>query len=300
MPAKSEFDRLVKELRPTIAPRFTSKRKRDCTAEQWAAKLNYLRERRRQDRVREWAKAYNRLYRERNAKRLLDAQRERRRLDADRLREWHKAYSQRRRDARRAYEQEVLRHRTEHVLAGRLRSRLWAALRAAGAGKEVSAVSDSGMTAKQLRAHIEAQFDAGMTWENWGTAEGCWHVDHWFPLAAANLEDAVEQRAVCHFTNIRPMWGSENLTKNDSVDPKARKNFERVVAAIRQQHSPNAAGGVLRQVAALALSAVARVWQVLGGGEPASQPRPSLDALVGLQRGAGLRGHSGGSGERRP
>jgi hypothetical protein len=297
MPAKTEFDRLVKELRPTTAPRFTSKRKRDCTAEQWAAKLNYLRERRRQDRVREWAKAYNRLYRERNAERLLNAQRERRRLDADRLREWHKSYSQRRRDARRAYERETLRNRKEHVLARRLRTRLWAALKAAGVGKHVSAVNDSGMSAHELRAHIEAQFAPSMSWENWGSG---WHVDHWFPLAAADLGDPVQQRAVCHWTNLRPMWGTENLRKNDSVDPEARKNFERVVAALRQQHAPTARGGVLRQVAALALRAVARGWRGLGGGEPASPRRPSLDALVGLQGAAGPCGHSGGSGERRP
>ena len=265
MAVKTEFDRLVEELRPITAPRLTTKRKADCSAEEWAAALNYRRDYKRRPRCREYIKTYNKGYREENAARLLDAQRERRRRDSDRLREWHKAYSQRRAEARRAYEREVLRHRVTHVLASRLRTRLYAAIKAAGAGKEISAVNDSGLTPEQLRNWIESQFQPGMTWSNWGTGKGCWHMDHHFPLAAANLEDPIEQRAVCHFSNLRPMWGAENLSKNDTVDAEARANFERVVAMLRaQQPAPAARGGVLRQVAAAALGVMGRIRVVLG------------------------------------
>jgi hypothetical protein len=271
MAAKTEFDRLVEELRPATAPRLTNKRKADCSAEEWAAALNYRRDYKRQPRCRESMKTYNKDYRQKHAARLLDAQRERRRRDSERLRAWHKAYSQRRAEARRAYEREVLRHRVAHLLASRLRTRLYAALKAAGAGKEISAVKDSGMSAHELRAHIEGQFEPGMTWENWGTGDGCWHVDHHFPLSAANLEDPIEQQAVCHYSNLRPAWATENLSKNDSVDPEARANFDRVVATLRGSQQPAAAarGGVLQQVAALALRSVARIWRVLGGRKSA-------------------------------
>lgn len=269
MATKTEFDRLVAALRPTTAPRLTTKSKGDCTPEEWAATLNYRRDYKRGARCRDYIKNYNKSYRQKNAARLLAAQRERRQRDADRLRDWHRAYALRRAEARRQYEREVLRYRVAHMLASRLRARLYAALKAAGAGKKISAVNDSGLTPERLRDWIESQFLSGMTWANWGAGEGRWHVDHWFPLAAANLQDPIEQRAVCHFSNLRPMWGAENLSKNDSVDPEARENFERVVAMLRgTQPAPAARGGVLRKVATATRAVVGQIRAVLGRWRP--------------------------------
>lgn len=59
-----------------------------------------------------------------------------------------------------------------------------------------------------FRAHIERQFLPGMTWEN----RALWHIDHIVPVASAKtLDDVI---SLCHFTNLRPLWAKENLSKS--------------------------------------------------------------------------------------
>lgn len=66
-----------------------------------------------------------------------------------------------------------------------------------------------GCTSQKLRRHIEMQFLPGMGWHN----RTKWHVDHIVPLASALSEEELIQ--LFHFTNLRPIWGSDNLKKGD-------------------------------------------------------------------------------------
>lgn len=61
----------------------------------------------------------------------------------------------------------------------------------------------------ELKKHIEKQFRRGMNWENRGVA---WHIDHIVPLASATTPE--ELRALCHFTNLRPLPALENHRKS--------------------------------------------------------------------------------------
>lgn len=90
-----------------------------------------------------------------------------------------------------------------------LRNRLFNAL--AGRTKPGSAVRDLGCSVEDLVKHLEAQFQPGMTWDNW-SQEG-WHVDHIRPLATFDLADRAQFLEACHFTNLQPMWAKENLSK---------------------------------------------------------------------------------------
>lgn len=63
----------------------------------------------------------------------------------------------------------------------------------------------------EAKAQIERQFLRGMSWENFGE----WHLDHITPLATAQTEE--ELAALCHISNLRPMWGSDNLAKGSNV-----------------------------------------------------------------------------------
>jgi hypothetical protein len=65
-----------------------------------------------------------------------------------------------------------------------------------------------GCSPQELRRHIELQFAKGMGWHN----RTEWHVDHIVPLASAQSED--ELFALMHFTNLRPIWGVDNLKKS--------------------------------------------------------------------------------------
>jgi hypothetical protein len=80
-----------------------------------------------------------------------------------------------------------------------------------------------GCSIPDLKHHIESQFNGGMTWDNWGSV---WHLDHIYPLAAANLDNRTEFLSVNNFRNLQPLSVKENLAKNDTVTPEAKKLFE--------------------------------------------------------------------------
>src|ERR1700728_1339025 len=50
-----------------------------------------------------------------------------------------------------------------------------------------SAVADLGCSVPEAKAHLEYQFQPGMSWDNWGAGVGKWNVDHIMPLAVFDL-----------------------------------------------------------------------------------------------------------------
>lgn len=71
----------------------------------------------------------------------------------------------------------------------------------------------TGCTGQELVAHLEAQFIAGMSWDNYGI-DG-WHIDHIRPCASFDLTDPEQQRQCFHYTNLQPLWAADNLAKSD-------------------------------------------------------------------------------------
>lgn len=71
-----------------------------------------------------------------------------------------------------------------------------------------------GCSLTELQAHLEAQFESGMTWDNYG--RNGWTIDHRTPLShfkdMANVET---QKLAFHFTNMSPKWGPENSRKGN-------------------------------------------------------------------------------------
>lgn len=65
-----------------------------------------------------------------------------------------------------------------------------------------------GCTYAELATHIESQFQDGMTWENMGE----WHIDHIVPVAHF-LETDPHGHEWNHYTNLRPLWAKDNLSK---------------------------------------------------------------------------------------
>jgi Uri superfamily endonuclease len=80
--------------------------------------------------------------------------------------------------------------------------------------KDAASISYVGCTAAQLRKHLERQFQPGMTWQNHGE----WHIDHIIPLAAFDFAAFPAQiKQAEHYTNLRPMWAAENISKCDTL-----------------------------------------------------------------------------------
>jgi hypothetical protein len=72
-----------------------------------------------------------------------------------------------------------------------------------------------GCTLDELKAHLERQFQTGMSWDNWSKTG--WHVDHIRPLSAFDLTKPAQFNAAVHYTNLQPLWASDNLSKHAKV-----------------------------------------------------------------------------------
>jgi hypothetical protein len=96
-------------------------------------------------------------------------------------------------------------------LAGNLRSRLSRVLR--GRAKNGSAVKDLGCSIEELKAFLEAKFQVGMNWDNYGE----WHIDHIRPISSFDLTSPTQLRLACHYTNLQPLWAFDNLRKSDRM-----------------------------------------------------------------------------------
>lgn len=60
--------------------------------------------------------------------------------------------------------------------------------------------------------YISNQFEEGMTLETYGHDKGCWNIDHIVPISTAETDEDLER--LNHYTNLRPMWASENYKKS--------------------------------------------------------------------------------------
>jgi hypothetical protein len=98
-------------------------------------------------------------------------------------------------------------------LGSNLRNRLKSAIK--GDYKAGSAVKDLGCTISELKSYIESKFQLGMTWDNW-TTDG-WHIDHIKPLASFDLSDRNQFLEACNYTNLQPLWATDNLIKSDKI-----------------------------------------------------------------------------------
>lgn len=112
-------------------------------------------------------------------------------------------------------------------LASNIRSRLKNAIRREW--KTGSTLDLLGCSIEQLRVHLESQFRPGMTWANW--ARDGWHIDHIKPLAAFDLSDRAQLAAACNYTNLRPLWAAENLSKNARPDWRGAEQTEAIANA---------------------------------------------------------------------
>lgn len=72
-----------------------------------------------------------------------------------------------------------------------------------------------GCTIPALMQHLESKFWTGMSWDNYGAL---WHIDHIRPCASYDLSDQAQQLLCFHYTNLQPLWGSDNIRKGSRLD----------------------------------------------------------------------------------
>jgi len=98
-----------------------------------------------------------------------------------------------------------------YKLARLLRCRINVALK--GKTKSKKTMELLGCSIEELKSHLEKQFEEGMTWGNY-RYHG-WHVDHQIPCNCFNLSKLEEQKKCFHFSNLRPLWQKENMSRPD-------------------------------------------------------------------------------------
>lgn len=151
---------------------------------------------------------------------------ERRKSNPEKVRSATKNWIANNRDHVRAYARkkhaERYKNDPQYAVTHNLRCRMLSALKVASARKSEKTMALIGCTGAELVSHIERQFTEGMSWSNYGQ----WHVDHKKPCAAFNLLEPFQQQQCFHFSNLQPLWNTENWAKKDkwtepSPDPSS-------------------------------------------------------------------------------
>jgi hypothetical protein len=93
-----------------------------------------------------------------------------------------------------------------------IRLRILCSIRRMGYTKKSKTLEILGCTWEFFKSYIEQRFKEGMSWEN----HGKWHFDHIVPISSAKSEKDVIK--LNHYTNLRPLWAKDNLSKKDKVD----------------------------------------------------------------------------------
>lgn len=126
---------------------------------------------------------------------------------------WRTKNAERVRNQKRAYKKHRLATDPVFKLKATMRRRLSLFLSLNQYVKEQSTFQMIGCTPEFLKAHLEALFHPGMSWEN----KHLWQIDHIIPLKrATNKEQVLE---LFHYTNLQPLWNKDNLNKGAKMPP---------------------------------------------------------------------------------
>lgn len=113
----------------------------------------------------------------------------------------------------------VNRYRTDPIyrLKQRYRNQINKLIKRNFTTKAASSSKLLGCSPQELKIHLELKFQYGMSWENHGFGENKWHIDHIIPCDSFDLTSPDEQRICFHYTNLQPLWQSQNLSKSNKI-----------------------------------------------------------------------------------
>jgi hypothetical protein len=98
-----------------------------------------------------------------------------------------------------------------HLITCRLRKRFSNIIRRNNYSKSGKTIELLGCSFNQFKDYFESKFTEGMSWELF--MKGEIHIDHIRPCSSFNLYNEEEQKICFHYTNLQPLWKTENLKK---------------------------------------------------------------------------------------
>ena len=102
---------------------------------------------------------------------------------------------------------------TSYKIKVNLRRKIRRALH--GETKSDHAMELIGCSMEYFIKYFEGQFRDGMDWSNYGYYG--WHIDHIIPCSYFDLSKPEQQKICFHYTNLQPLWGTENMSKSNKL-----------------------------------------------------------------------------------
>lgn len=160
-------------------------------------------------------KASKRSYYEKNREHMLAQNKEYYIQNRDVKLEYARNYGKINRGARSEYDRlYILKRKNEDPifrLKANLRGRLNRYCKYSKLNKRFKTMDSLGISPSEFKVYIEDMFVDGMSWDNYGSGNNKWSIDHIKPLCTATTEEEVF--ILNHHTNLRPMWWFDNLSK---------------------------------------------------------------------------------------
>ncbi len=159
------------------------------------------------EKIREYGRIYSKLHRDKNN------------TSTKKWREKNKnnnIFIERRRLVRNIWHKNKIVSDPIYKISMRLRGRLSDIFRGKISGK--IAIEYLGCSLPELKMYLEGQFKDGMNWNNHGLHG--WHVDHKIPLSFFDLTNEKQISQACHYTNLQPLWATENRKKHAKLLPE--------------------------------------------------------------------------------
>ena len=116
------------------------------------------------------------------------------------------------------YKRDKYHNDLQYKLASLLRRRINQALHKSKKSK--STLKLLGCSLDDFKKHIESLWQEGMSWDNYGE----WHIDHKIPCATFDLTQEENQVKCFHYSNLRPLWRTDNLSR-----PKYGQDLSEVI-----------------------------------------------------------------------
>ena len=86
-----------------------------------------------------------------------------------------------------------------------------------------------GCSIEKLKAHLEAMFQEGMTWENYGKL---WEIDHIIPCAAWNLVEEFDNICCWNYRNLRPLLKHHNRSKHSKYEETQKQQYIELIKSL--------------------------------------------------------------------
>lgn len=158
---------------------------------------------------------YMKEYYEKNKKRISEQKKHYRKNNSEKIKKQKKKYYLENKDKINEYKRrwESNKRKTDILfrLKQSVRHRINTIISRTNMVKSKSSFDLVGIDVLELKQYLESKFIDGMSWDNYGV----WHIDHVIPLSSAKNEE--ELYKLCHYTNLQPLWGEENLKKGNKL-----------------------------------------------------------------------------------